>query len=322
MKLVIQIPCYNEAQTIAKTVGCLPRQIPGIDIIETLVIDDGSQDETVAVAREAGVNHIVRLTVHRGLAAAFSAGLDGSLRVGADIIVNTDADNQYASEDITHLIQPILCGQADLVIGDRGVATLPQFSPFKRWLQTVGSRVISQASGVDTPDATSGFRALTREAALRTNVLSDYSYTLETLIQAGAHKLAICYVPVRTNPQSRPSRLMKSITDYLINSGVTIVRSYTLYRPLRVFTILGGLFMLAGIGLAVRYLYFYLQHQGAGHIQSVILAAVMVIIGFQISLIGLLADLISFNRKLLEEMLLRVKKIELNVEGLGDQNKL
>ncbi len=239
MKLVIQIPCYNESETLPATVQCLPRQITGIDTIETLIIDDGSTDGTAQAARTAGVNHIVRFPRHKGLAAAFKAGLDASLRVGADIIVNTDADNQYLSEDIECLLQPILSGNAEVVIGDRGVATLENFSPVKRRLQTLGSRVIGKASGMHIPDATSGFRAMTREAALRTMVLSDYSYTLETLIQAGAHKMAIAYVPIRTNPQSRPSRLMRGISDYLLNSGVTILRSYTMYRPLRVFTLIG-----------------------------------------------------------------------------------
>lgn len=309
MKLVIQIPCYNEAETLPKTVSTLPRQIAGIDEIETLIVDDGSSDETVEAAHAAGVNHIVRLTRHRGLAAAFKAGLDASLHVGADIVVNTDADNQYRGEDIECLLQPILTHKADMVIGDRGVATLENFSPLKRSLQMLGSRVIARASGMEIPDATSGFRALTREAALRTMVLSDYSYTLETLIQAGAHKMAITYVPVRTNPQSRPSRLMKGITDYLLNSSVTILRSYTMYRPLRVFTIIGMVAILAGLALAGRYLYFMALGQGAGHLQSVILAAVLLIVGFQIWLIGLLADLISFNRKILEEILYSLRKI-------------
>jgi glycosyltransferase involved in cell wall biosynthesis len=324
MKLVIQIPCFNEAQTLPKTVCGLPRQLPGIDVIETLVIDDGSSDDTVNAARIAGVNHIVRLARHRGLASAFRAGLDASLHVGADIIVNTDADNQYASGDIELLIQPILAGQAELVVGDRGVATLQSFSPFKRRLQTLGSRVISRASGVDTPDATSGFRALTREVALRTMVLSDYSYTLETLIQAGANKIAIRYVPVHTNPQSRPSRLMKGISDYIMNSGVTIVRSYTMYRPLRVFSILGLISTFAGVLFGLRYLYYISLGQGNGHIQSVIVAAVLLIVGFQIGLIGLLADLISFNRKIMEDILYRIRKNEVtdprNENVVGQEN--
>jgi glycosyltransferase involved in cell wall biosynthesis len=311
MKLVIQIPCYNEAQTLPKTVCDLPHQLPGIDVIEILIVDDGSNDATIAAARDAGVNHIVKFSRHKGLASAFRAGLDASLRVGADIIVNTDADNQYDSRDIALLIQPILDGQAEIVVGDRGVATLEHFSPFKRRLQIFGSRVISKAAGVDIPDATSGFRALTREAALQTMVLSDYSYTLETLIQAGAHKMSIQYVPVRTNSQSRPSRLMRGISDYILNSGVTIVRSYTMYQPLRVFSLLGLSTISVGILFGLRYLFFFIQGRGNGHIQSVIVGAVLIIIGFQISLIGLLADLVSFNRKILEEVLYRLRKKEI-----------
>jgi glycosyltransferase involved in cell wall biosynthesis len=311
MKLVIQIPCYNEAQTLPKTVCDLPHQLPGIDVIEILIVDDGSNDATIAAARDAGVNHIVKFSRHKGPASAFRAGLDASLRVGADIIVNTDADNQYDSRDIALLIQPILDGQAEIVVGDRGVATLENFSPFKRRLQIFGSRVISKAAGVDIPDATSGFRALTREAALQTMVLSDYSYTLETLIQAGAHKMTIQYVPVRTNSQSRPSRLMRGITDYILNSGVTIVRSYTMYRPLRVFTSLGLLVFFLGVIPLVRFLIFYLQGHGSGNIQSLIVGAILMIVGFQTLLIGLVADLIHFNRKLLEDVLYRVKKIEM-----------
>ncbi|MCL4561048.1 MAG: glycosyltransferase family 2 protein, partial [Chloroflexi bacterium] len=270
MKLVIQIPCYNEAEILPQTIQSLPREICGVDCVEFLVVDDGSQDQTVAAAHAAGVEHVVRMPKHRGLAAAFKTGLDACLRVGADLIVNTDADNQYHSGDIEALIQPILKGQAEIAIGDRGVSSLENFSPLKRRLQSLGSRLIGSASGMDIPDATSGFRALTREAALRTIVLSDYTYTLETLIQAGAHKMAIAYVPVRTNPQARPSRLMRGISQYLVNSGVTVLRSYTMYRPLRVFTILGSLLIALGLVLVGRYFYFYLAGSGGGHVQSVI----------------------------------------------------
>ncbi|HVN53368.1 MAG TPA: glycosyltransferase family 2 protein [Anaerolineaceae bacterium] len=310
MKLIIQIPCYNEAQTLSHTLDCLPRSIPGIDAIEVMVVDDGSRDDTVEVARAWGVQHIVRMLSHKGLAAAFKTGLEASLRLGADIIVNTDADNQYKGEDIQRLVQPILAEQADIVIGDRGVATLEGFSPLKRWLQALGSHVLARASGLEIPDATSGFRAMTREAALHTIVLSNYSYTLETLIQAGSNRMAVAYIPVETNPQTRPSRLMRGISEYMVNSGVTILRSYTLYRPLRVFTLIGGVTALLGLILAIRYLYFYINGSGAGHVQSVILAAVLLIVGFQIGLIGLVADLISFNRKILEEILYRIRKEE------------
>lgn len=309
MKLIIQIPCYNEAETLPETVRCLPRSIPGVDEVETLVVDDGSQDGTADVARALGVDHIVR-THHVGLAGAFKIGLDACCRLGADIIVNTDADNQYHADDIPRLIEPILSGRAEMVIGDRGVATLESFSPLKRRLQTIGSRVVGRASGLDIPDATSGFRALTRETALRTMVLSNYSYTLETLIQAGANRIPVAYVPVRTNAKMRPSRLMKGLGEYLSHSGVTIVRAYTMYRPLRVFTLFSLVFLLAGLGLGIRFLVFYVQGQGSGHVQSVILAAVLLIIGFQIGLIGLLADLISFNRKIMEEVLYRMRKME------------
>lgn len=312
MKLIIQIPCYNEASTIAETLGSLPKELPGVDEIEFLVIDDGSQDDTAAIAHEAGVHHLVELPRHIGLATAFMTGLENCLLHGADLIVNTDADNQYNGADIQLLVQPILDGKADLVIGDRGVDTLANFSPVKRSLQSLGSWFITQASGLETPDATSGFRALSREAALRTIVLSEYTYTLETLIQAGANREAVMYIPVRTNPNTRPSRLMKSIPQYLVNSAQTILRAYTMYRPLRVFLILGAIIILAGLVLGVRFLYFYLNGQGAGHVQSVILAAVLLIIGFQTWFIGLLADLISSNRKILEELLFRLRRMDYN----------
>lgn len=310
MKLIIQIPCYNESQTLPATLAALPKELPEIEVIEYLIVDDGSTDDTSQVARENGVHHIILLPNHVGLATAFAIGLEASINHQADIIVNTDADNQYHAEDIQNLIDPLLKSRADIVIGDRGVATLKEFSPIKRNLQRVGSWIIGQASGVATPDATSGFRAYSREAALRTLVLSEYSYTLETLIQAGSHHMAIEYVPVRTNPQTRPSRLMRSVPHYLANSGVTIVRAYTMYRPLRVFSALGILLLLGGLVLGLRFLYFFIIGEGVGHIQSVILSAVLLIIGFQVMLIGLVADLISFNRKILEEVLYRLRRME------------
>jgi len=312
MKLIIQIPCHNEAQTLPQTLQALPRQIQGVDEIEYLAIDDGSSDDTPQVAAQSGAHHVIRLVSHQGLAAAFVAGLEASLARGADIIVNTDADNQYCADDIELLIAPILAGRADLVVGDRGVATVSTFSPTKRLLQRFGSWVIGLASGARVPDATSGFRAMTRDAALRTLVLSNYSYTLETLIQAGTRRMAIEFVPVRTNPPLRPSRLMRGMSDYLTNSTADILRAYTMYRPLRVFSIVGLLFTLVGLALSARYLYFAFIGQGSGHVQSVILAAVLMIVGFQILLIGLLADLIGFNRKILEEVLYRLRKMELS----------
>lgn len=310
MKLIIQIPCYNEADTLPQTIAALPRQLDGVDSIEYLVIDDGSTDRTSEVARESGIQHILRLTSHSGLAVGFAAGLEASLHQGADIIVNTDADNQYHAEDIQRLIEPILSKRAELVVGDRGVASLANFSPIKRQLQRFGSWIIGRASGVATPDATSGFRALSREAALRTLVLSNYSYTLETLIQAGSSHIAVEYVPVRTNPQTRPSRLMRSIPHYLAHSGATIIRAYTMYRPLRVFSTFSLVFLLAGLLLSLRFVYFFILGQGNGHIQSLILAAVLLIVGFQTFLIGLVADLISSNRKILEDLIYRVRRIE------------
>ncbi len=311
MKLIIQIPCYNEEATLPLTVQDLPRSLPGVDEIELLVIDDGSTDRTIEVARELGVDHIVRLGQHRGLATAFLKGLEAALVAGADIIVNTDADNQYRGEDIARLVEPILAGQADVVVGDRGVASVPTFSLLKRHLQQLGSWVVQQAAGVSIPDATSGFRALSREAALRTIVLSEYSYTLETLIQAGARRMAVKYVPVRVNPQTRRSRLMRNIPHYLVNSTATILRTYTMYRPLRVFLTVGALMSLGGIALGVRFLYYFFTSGGQGHVQSLILAAILIIVGFQVCLIGLVADLIGFNRKILEETLYRLRRMEL-----------
>lgn len=312
MKLIIQIPCYNEAPTLPATVQALPVSLPGIDRIEYLVVDDGSSDNTAEVAARVGVHHVVRLSKHAGLATSFMAGLEASLKHGADIIVNTDADNQYEARDIEQLVEPILNGKTDIAIGDRGVATHPMFSTSKRLLQKLGSWLITQAAGNQTPDATSGFRAFSREAALRTVVLSEFSYTLETLIQAGSRRMAVTYVPVRTNPQQRPSRLMRNTSHYLAQSGATILRAYTLYRPLRVFTSIGGLIIAVGIFLGLRFIYYnYIVGQGQGLIQSLILSAVLLIVGFQVLLIGLLADLIGFNRKILEEVLYRLRRLEI-----------
>jgi glycosyltransferase involved in cell wall biosynthesis len=321
MKLIIQIPCHNEADTLPLTLRDLPRTLPGIDVIEYLVIDNASTDLTTEVARQAGVHHVIYLPV-KGLAGAFVAGLEACLMHGADIIVNTDADNQYNAEDIQHLVEPILAGRAQLVVGDRGVATQKNFSPFKRLLQRIGSWVIAFASGIDTPDATSGFRAISREAALRTLVFSNYSYTLETLIQAGVHRTPLEYVPVRTNPQTRPSRLMHNLRHFIASQIATILRAYTMYRPLRVFTMLSALMILIGLALGMRYLYFVLNGQGGGHVQSVILAAVLWIVGFQVFLIGLVADLIGFNRKIMEEVLYRVRKSEIEGIRMNDDERL
>jgi glycosyltransferase involved in cell wall biosynthesis len=321
MKLIIQIPCYNEAETLPITLQDLPRSLPGIDIIEYLVIDNASTDLTAEIARHAGVHHVVYEPI-KGLAGAFSAGIEACLKNGADIIVNTDADNQYNAEDIQTLVEPILAGRAQLVVGDRGVATQKYFSPLKRLLSRVGSWVIAFASGIEIPDATSGFRAISREAALRTLVFSNYSFTLETLIQAGAQRIPVEYVPVRTNPQTRPSRLMHNLRQFMTNQTASILRAYTMYRPLRVFTALSALMILGGLALGVRYLYFVVNGQGSGHIQSVILGAVLLIVGFQVFLIGLVADLIGFNRKIMEEVLYRVRKSEMDDHPTKKENQV
>lgn len=328
MKLIIQIPCFNEGPTLPRTLADLPSHIDGIDEIEVLVVDDGSKDDTVCVARDHGVAHVVRFTRNMGLAVAFVKGLEASLARGADIIVNTDGDNQYRGADIPRLVAPILQGQADIVVGDRRVMQVADFSPIKRRLQRLGSWVVKLASGVDTSDATSGFRALSREAALRTVILSQYSYTLESLIQAGAQRMAVRYVPVSVNPKTRESRLMRSIPDYIMNSGATILRTYAMYRPLRVFLFIGLVLTVSGLILGGRFLWFYFQGMGTGKVQSLILTAILLISGFQSCLIGLLADLIGFNRKILEEVLYRVRRTELmhqspeqnsGLELLGDE---
>jgi len=308
MKLIIQIPCFNEEDILPKTLQQLPRELEGVDIVEFLVIDDGSQDGTAQVARQNGADHIVHLSRHLGLAHAFSAGLDACLKLGADIIVNTDADNQYPADQIKNLVQPILDGKSELVIGDRGVSKVAHFPGHKRALQKLGSRVLSAAAGFKIPDATSGFRALTRQVALETLVLSNYSYTLETLIQAGAKKMRVSFVPIKTNPPERPSRLFRSIRNYLVNSSVTIIRSFTMYRSLRIFTIISLFPILLGSAIGIRFLIFYLRGDGEGMIQSLILAAILLIVGFVTFLIGLIADLVSFNRKILEEVLLRLRR--------------
>jgi glycosyltransferase involved in cell wall biosynthesis len=312
VKLIIQIPCYNEEETLPLTLRDLPRALPGIDCIEYLVVDDGSTDRTLAIASELGVHHVVHLARNQGLASAFIAGLEAALAAGADIILNTDADNQYCGEGVAELVKPILEYRADIVVGDRGVAVLEEFSPFKRLLQRLGSWVVERAAGIPIPDATSGFRAFTREAALRLTVLSDYTYTLETLIQAGARRMSVVFVPIRTNPQTRQSRLIRSIPSFLALSTVTVVRFYTMYRPLRVFGTFGAVLIGAAVFLGLRFLYFFLQTGGAaGHIQSLILAAILSIVGIQVCLIELLADLVRMNRKMMEETLYRVRRAEL-----------
>jgi glycosyltransferase involved in cell wall biosynthesis len=312
-KLIIQIPCLNEAATLPSTLRDLPRSIPGIDCIEVLVIDDGSRDETVEVARAAGVAHVVRFRRHKGLAAAFMAGIDAAVKLGADFIVNTDADNQYSGEDIPRLLEPLLNGEADIVIGDRNIRALEHLSPTRKRLQRVGSWVVRQVSTTQVPDTTSGFRAYTREAALRMTIISEFSYTLESIIQAGKKRMAIAHVPVTTNPRTRESRLFDSVWTYIKASAATIVRIYAMYEPLKVFSYIGISIFAGGLLGCVRFLYYYWAGSGTGHIQSLILSAVLLIVGFQVMLIGLVSDVISGNRKLIEDVLYRVRTIELEL---------
>jgi len=311
-KLIIQIPCLNEAETLPQTLSELPREIEGIDRVEWLVIDDGSTDGTAEVARAHGVHHIVKHTANYGLARAFQSGIDAGLRLGADIIVNTDADNQYVAACIPALIKPIRDGQADFVVGDRGTDQIEHFSWMKKRLQKVGSWVVRQASGTTVPDATSGFRALSRYAALKINITSNFTYTLESLIQAGNKNIAIAAVPVETNRKTRESRLFSSIFSYIRRSSATIVRIYSVYRPMRAFLILGCAFLLGGAGLGARFLYYYMSGSGAGKIQSLLLAVILAIVGVQTILTGFLADLIGHNRMLVEDVLFRVRRLELN----------
>ena len=323
-KLVIQIPCLNEASTLPDTIRDLPTRLPGIDIIEVLVVDDGSVDDTADIARASGADHVVRFRANKGLAAAFAAGLDTSLRLGADYIVNTDADNQYAGRNVEALLAPLLRGEADIVIGDRHVRTLRHMPRLKRWLQLGGSWVVRQVSNTRVPDTTSGFRAYTRDAAMRLTIVSEFSYTLESIIQAGKKRMAIAHVPVSTNEKTRQSRLFDSAFGYIRQSAGTIVRIYAMYEPLKVFTIAGSVAFGSGFLISLRFLYYYLDNQGQGHLQSLILSAVLMIVGFQVLLIGLMADVISANRKLTEELLYRIRSIEFGPTrdrtGLSDTN--
>jgi glycosyltransferase involved in cell wall biosynthesis len=312
VKLIIQIPCLNEALTLPGTIRDLPRAISGIDVIEYLVVDDGSTDNTVEVARRAGVHHIVRFRRNRGLAAAFRAGIDAAVRLGADYIVNTDGDNQYVGEDIAALLQPLLGGKADVVIGDRNIEALQHMSATKKRLQKLGSWVVRQVSNTKVPDTTSGFRAYTREAALRMVIVSEFSYTLESIIQAGKKRMAIAHVPIRTNSRTRKSRLFSSIWSYMKASAATIVRIYAMYEPLKVFGSIGLFIFLTGVAISGRFLWYYYAGTGRGHLQSLILSAVLMMIGFQVALNGLLADVISGNRKLLEDLLYRMRRMEIN----------
>lgn len=310
MKLMIQIPCYNEAETLKIALDQLPKAIAGIDQLEILVINDGSEDNTVQVAREWGVNHIVSFKQNQGLAKGFMAGIDACLHLGADIIVNTDADNQYCGEDIETLIRPILEEKADMVIGQRPINETEHFSNRKKTFQKLGSWVVRLASNTQIPDAPSGFRAFSRETALRLNVVNEYTYTLETIIQAGWNRTAMTSVPVRTNPELRPSRLFSGMWKYIKRSTTVIIRAFAMYRPMRFFGIVGSVFFLAGIALGARFLVYYFQGMGNGHVQSLVLCAALLMIGMQIFITGILADILSGNRKLLEDVQYRVRKME------------
>lgn len=313
MKLIIQIPCLDEAEQLPATLAALPTSVDGFDCVEWLVIDDGSTDGTADVARRHGVHHVVRLPVHKGLAAAFQAGIDGSLKLGADVIVNTDGDGQYDGREIPRLVEPILAGRADLVVGDRGVARVEAFSPLKRRLQTFGSRVVQRASGAQVPDATSGFRAYSRETALQIVLLTNFTYTLETLIQAGNSALTTVYVPVSRHPVERPSRLFRSNWDYVRRSVGVILRVYAFYRPLRMFATAAALLAVASLVAWTPFVVSWIGGDRRGHVQSIILGAVLMIAAVQVLGLGIVADLLGGQRELSMRSLERIRRLELHV---------
>ena len=313
MKLIVQIPCFNEAEQLPATLQDLPREVPGVDKVEWLIIDDGSTDATVEVARRHGVDHIVRLTNHKGLAEAFQAGLDACLKLGADVIVNTDADNQYQAAAIPELVRPVLAGQADLVIGDRNIETIAHFSRSKKRLQRLGSSVVRSVSHTTVPDVTSGFRAYNREAALQVQVVSKFTYTIETIIQAGKMLVSVDHVPVGTNPQVRASRLFSSTWSYVRRNAVAIFRIYTMYEPLRVFLVAAAVAAAIGSVIWIRFLYYFFSEGGRGHVQSLILGATMLVIAVQLAALGVMADVLAAIRVLLQRTLERVRRVELEL---------
>ena len=319
MKLIIQIPCFNEAETLEVTLNDLPKHIDGIDEIEYLIIDDGSHDNTAEVAKKWGVHYVVRFRRNKGLAKGFMAGLDACLKNGADIIVNTDADNQYCGADIETLVRPILDKKAHIVIGERPIDDTEHFTPLKKKLQHFGSWVVRKASKTTIPDAPSGFRAYSREAAMRINVINDYTYTLETIVQSGREKMAVMSVPIRTNPELRESRLFHSMWGYIKKSMLTIVRTYLMYRPLYFFFMLGSILALVGVGFFVRYFVFFCSGEGGGHLQSLILASTLLIVGFQTIVVGLLGDVISANRKILQDVQYHVRKMDYSRQECEDE---
>ena len=319
MKLIIQVPCYDEGDHLPETIAALPRTIEGVDVVQFLVIDDGSRDDTSNVATRLGVHHIVRHRTNRGLAAAFRSGIDRALAEGADIIVNTDADNQYDGRDIAALVAPIVRGEADIVVGDRGVGGNVHFGPIKRRLQGLGSATVGRLSNTRIPDAVSGFRALSREAAQRINITSDFSYTTEMLIQAGRKRMAVVSVPVRTNGAVRPSRLFRSIPHFIVNTAATMLRAWAMYNPLRAFVSAGLIVSLIGILPMIRFLWFYVNGDGSGHIQSLLIGGVLIILGVIAMMLGALADLIGRNRNLLEQTLEHVRRLETRI-GSDQEN--
>ena len=319
MKLIIQIPCFNEAETLEVTLNDLPKHIDGIDEIEYLIIDDGSHDNTAEVAKKWGVHYVVRFRRNKGLAKGFMAGLDACLKNGADIIVNTDADNQYCGADIETLVRPILDKKAHIVIGERPIDDTEHFTPLKKKLQHFGSWVVRKSSKTTIPDAPSGFRAYSREAAMRINVINDYTYTLETIVQSGREKMAVMSVPIRTNPELRESRLFHSMWGYIKKSMLTIVRTYLMYRPLYFFFMLGSILALVGVGFFVRYFVFFCSGEGGGHLQSLILASTLLIVGFQTIVVGLLGDVISANRKILQDVQYHVRKMDYSRQECEDE---